>query len=70
MNDGSNIQYLHASRILISDGDKVGPDTPIGITGKTGANAVHLHVQSKDPSGKPIDPKTLLDKENKAHGKC
>lgn len=32
------------------------PDTTLGLTGKTGANTIHLHVQAKNGSRKPISP--------------
>ena len=70
--DGSQIQYLHASSISVKTGDKVGPDTVIGMTGNKSPTpvATHLHVQAKDPKGKAIDPQILIDKENKARGIC
>jgi len=70
--DGSRLQYLHASSIFVSTGDRVTPDTIIGMTGDTSPTrvAIHLHVQAKDSSGKAIDPQIVIDKDNKIHGIC
>ncbi len=63
--DGSTIQYLHASQINVVDGQEVSPDTELGVTGSTGANAVHLHIQAKDQQGHNINPEDLIDKFNR-----
>ena len=57
--DGTIIQYLHSSAVYVREGDIVGPDTVLGITGKTGASAVHLHIQARDLKG-PIHPDKAL----------
>jgi murein DD-endopeptidase MepM/ murein hydrolase activator NlpD len=57
--DGTLIQYLHSSKVYVSQGDKVTPDTVIGRSGDKGATpgAVHVHVQARDKSGKVLsDP--------------
>jgi murein DD-endopeptidase MepM/ murein hydrolase activator NlpD len=54
--DGSVLEFLHSSKSLVKVGDVVAPDTPLGITGKTGAGFIHLHVQAKNTSHKPISP--------------
>lgn len=54
--DGSLIQYLHTTAAHVKVGDVVAPDTKLGVTGRTGAGAIHLHVQAKDKYGNPISP--------------
>lgn len=54
--NGNVVQYLHASEISVTDGQQVTPGTILGKTGKTGANAIHLHVQAKDADGNYINP--------------
>jgi len=53
------MQYLHASRIDVQEGQRVDPDTVVGMTGNTGTIAIHLHVQAKDRQGHPIDPRLI-----------
>ena len=60
------IQYLHASQINVVDGQEVSPDTELGVTGRTGANAVHLHIQEAyTQQGHNINPEDLIDKFNR-----
>lgn len=54
--DGSLIQYLHTSAAHVKVGDVVGPDTKLGVTGRTGAAVIHLHIQAKDKNGHFISP--------------
>jgi hypothetical protein len=54
--DGSVLEFLHTSKSLVKVGDVVAPGTPLGITGSKGAGTVHLHVQAKNASRKPISP--------------
>ena len=54
--NGNIVQYLHASEIDVTDHAPVGPNTVLGRTGDTGADAIHLHVQAKDSSGNYINP--------------
>jgi murein DD-endopeptidase MepM/ murein hydrolase activator NlpD len=54
--DGSLIQYLHTSASHVKVGDIVAPDTKLGVTGKTGAGVIHLHIQAKDKYGNAISP--------------
>jgi hypothetical protein len=54
--DGSVLEYLHTSLSRVKVGDIVGPDTVLGLTGKKGASAIHLHVQGKSKDRKPISP--------------
>ena len=56
--DGYEVQFLHASKISVKNGDTIAPNTPLGLTGNKSPQAVgiHLHVQVKDPSGSIVDP--------------
>jgi murein DD-endopeptidase MepM/ murein hydrolase activator NlpD len=54
--DGSLMQYLHTSASHVKVGDIVAPDTKLGVTGRTGAGVIHLHIQAKDKSGSAISP--------------
>jgi murein DD-endopeptidase MepM/ murein hydrolase activator NlpD len=54
--NGSLIQYLHTSASHVKVGDIVAPDTKLGVTGRTGAAVIHLHIQAKDPYGNAIMP--------------
>ena len=54
--DGSLIQYLHTSASHLKIGDIVAPETKLGVTGRTGAGVIHLHVQAKDKNGNAISP--------------
>jgi len=54
--DGSLIQYLHTSASHVKVGDVVAPDTKLGVTGRTGAGVIHLHIQAKDSNGSAISP--------------
>jgi hypothetical protein len=60
LDNGDIIQYLHASRIDVQEGQRVDPDTVLGMTGKTGAAAIHLHVQAKDRQGHSFDPRLIF----------
>jgi murein DD-endopeptidase MepM/ murein hydrolase activator NlpD len=54
--DGSLIQYLHTPVSHVKVGDIVAPDTKLGVTGRTGAGVIHLHLQAKDKYGNAISP--------------
>lgn len=54
--DGTTVQYLHTSKSHVQIGDKVTPDTPLGVTGKEGASQIHLHIQAFDKKYQPINP--------------
>jgi hypothetical protein len=56
LEDGRIVQYLHTSSAFVKVGDTVTPDTIIGVSGSTGATAVHIHIQAKNKDGKPIHP--------------
>ncbi len=54
--DGSLIQYLHTSASNVKVGGIVAPDSKLGVTGRTGAGIIHLHIQAKDKYGNAISP--------------
>ena len=54
--DGSLIQYLHTSASHVKVGDIVAPNTKLGVTGRTGAGVIHLHIQARDKYGNAISP--------------
>jgi peptidase M23-like protein len=54
--DGSYIQFLHTSASYVKVGDLVAPDSKLGLTGKKGADEVHLHVQAFGKDWLPISP--------------
>ena len=60
LSNGVILQFLHASTTFMPYGEKnrtpVTPDTVLGLTGSTGADAIHLHVQARDPAGRYLDP--------------
>lgn len=56
IHDGTLVQYLHATVSHVKKGDVVGPDTPLGVTGRTGADEIHLHVQARDRFGNLVSP--------------
>jgi murein DD-endopeptidase MepM/ murein hydrolase activator NlpD len=51
LRDGSVIQYLHTTASHVKVGDVVAPDTLLGVTGRTGARDIHLHIQARDKHG-------------------
>ncbi len=54
--NGNVLEFLHTSVTYVKMGDLVTPDTVLGLTGKKGADAIHLHVQAKDANRRPISP--------------
>ncbi len=54
--DGTLIQYLHTTASHVKVGDLVTPETKLGVTGRTGAGKIHLHIQAKDKNGNAISP--------------
>lgn len=54
--DGTRIQYLHTMASSVKVGDLVAPDTKLGVTGRTGAGVIHLHIQAKDKDGNAMSP--------------
>jgi murein DD-endopeptidase MepM/ murein hydrolase activator NlpD len=56
LRDGSVIQYLHTTAARVKIGDVVAPDTLLGVTGRTGARDIHLHIQARNKHGEFISP--------------
>jgi murein DD-endopeptidase MepM/ murein hydrolase activator NlpD len=54
--DGSLLQFLHTSASHVKVGDVVAPDTKLGVTGRTGAGVIHLHIQARDKYGNAVSP--------------
>jgi len=54
--DGTLVQYLHTLASHVKVGDVVAPNTILGVTGRTGAGVIHLHIQAKDKHGNAISP--------------
>jgi hypothetical protein len=57
LDDGNQLQFLHASRVDVKDGP-VKAGTQLGLTGNTAPYpiGIHLHVQARDARGHPINP--------------
>jgi murein DD-endopeptidase MepM/ murein hydrolase activator NlpD len=56
LHDGSVLQYLHSTASHVKVGDVVAPETLLGVSGRTGAGVIHLHIQAKDIFGNAILP--------------
>ncbi len=56
--DGTTITYRHSSKTYVKPGDKVTPDTVIGMSGDKGARkgAYHVHIEARDKNGKYMHP--------------
>lgn len=58
--DGYETWYAHASRLLVSDGDKVKAGQQIALVGNSGnARGTHLHFEVRR-NGRPLNPMPLL----------
>ncbi|MBA4063770.1 MAG: hypothetical protein C0501_08670 [Isosphaera sp.] len=58
---GNRVEYLHTSKTFVKVGDPVKPDTPLGMTGDTGAGGqIHLHVQARNKDNKAINPDEVV----------
>jgi hypothetical protein len=58
---GDWLQFLHASEVGVSEGQRVERGSPLGRTGATGAATVHLHVQAKSASGDCLNPDLTVE---------
>ncbi len=56
LRDGSVLQYLHTTASHVKVGEAVSPNTVLGVTGRRGTSAIHLHVEAKDKHGSPVSP--------------
>lgn len=61
--NGWMTRYAHLASFLVQKGATVTKGQKIGIRGATGGPyAIHLHFETRDPSGKPVDPRTVMPK--------
>jgi hypothetical protein len=61
-NDGYQTLYAHLSNKMVSPGDLVRKDQPIGKVGKSGkATGPHLHYEVRKGKNNPVDPSTYGD---------
>jgi murein DD-endopeptidase MepM/ murein hydrolase activator NlpD len=52
--------YAHLSELLVENGARVAPGTPVGLVGSSGrATGPHLHFEVRK-KGVPVDPETML----------
>ncbi len=59
--DGMQSRYGHLHSLSVKTGDQVGKGVPIGTLGSTGrSSGPHLHLEVRDPTGKPVNPATYL----------
>ena len=56
LQNGSIVQYLHTSMSYVKVKDLVTPTTLLAMSGRKGADEIHIHIQAKDKDGKPIYP--------------
>jgi hypothetical protein len=56
----NRVEYLHTSRTYVKVGDEVTPETVLGVTGKTGADAIHLHVQARNGKMEAVNPDEVV----------
>ncbi len=59
--DGYTTRYGHMSRVLVEKGDKVTPDTVIGLVGSTGrSTGPHLHYEVRK-NGNALNPAPFIN---------
>jgi murein DD-endopeptidase MepM/ murein hydrolase activator NlpD len=63
--DGRETHYLHLSKVLVRNGERVKVGDKIAESGNTGTTTTgaHLHFAVKLRGGKCIDPESLLRKD-------
>lgn len=62
---GFETVYAHASKNLVKANDIVEAGTPVALAGRTGrATTEHLHFEMR-AAGEPVDPKILVDPEQR-----
>ena len=60
--NGYRSRYGHLGKIGVKVGDWIARGTPIGLVGNTGrSTAPHLHFEVRDPMGKAVDPRSIVD---------
>lgn len=65
--NGFTTRYGHLGAINVSVGDVIAGGAPIGTVGNTGnSTGAHLHFEVRDPTGKAIDPRSMVDFNSKA----
>lgn len=65
--NGWMTRYAHLKQVLVKKGDTVQGGQKIGIRGGSGARSdndypYHLHFEVHNPSGKPVDPRSVMPK--------
>lgn len=61
--NGLTSRYAHLSEMLVSVGEKILPDHPLGLAGQSGlATGPHLHLEIRRDN-QPINPLLLLSRE-------
>ena len=61
--NGLTSRYAHLSEMLVSAGEKILPDHPLGLAGQTGlATGPHLHLEIRRDN-QPINPLLMLSRE-------
>lgn len=65
--DGRETHYLHLSKVLLRNGQRVTAGEKIAESGNTGTTSTgpHLHFAMLDRNGKCIDPEKVLRRERK-----
>lgn len=59
--DGFGVVYAHLSKVSVKNGQRVGIDTLIGLTGATGlATGVHLHLELHKKFGAGFTPQNAV----------
>lgn len=65
--NGYKTQYSHLESLNAKVGDKIAAGTPVGKVGNTGkSSGPHLHFEVKDPTGKAVNPKSVVDLTNRS----
>ncbi len=69
--EGVESVYAHLNEVLVEEGQIVGPDTKVGLTGYTGnirnsGKPSHLHVELRDRNNYSFDPEHRLYSNNYA----
>lgn len=60
---GNEFRFAHLNSIGVSQGQTIGRGGQLGTLGSTGrSTGNHLHLETRDKSGRLIDPRSLLNK--------